>query len=332
MPGRGAKRIYDVPSMPATTRDMLASALLRQDRGMDSRLRGNDGEGICDTIPTLPAPAQSSPAQSSPMPTARTAALPLAPSPALARASQRERRVALARLALVREVERLAPLVGKEKAIMHLVDAARLGKLSPELSALVPAAVACKRGAALSRRSLYRWYGDYATGGEAALLPTFRKDAPIPAWAEDFLRHYQKPQHPMLTHAHADLCREYAQRGITAPSIYAVRRLIAKMSAPEREAGRATGNALLKLRPYKRRDTSELWPTDVYTADGTTFDAEVLHPYNGQPFKPEITAVLDVATRRCVGLCINLAESALTVLDALRMACCFGGIIVLSSV
>ena len=105
-----------------------------------------------------------------------------------------------------------------------------------------------------------------------------------------------------------------------------MRRLLAKMRAPEREAGRSTGNALLKLRPYQRRDTSELWPGDVYTADGTTFDAEVLHPGNGQPFKPEVTAVLDVATRRCVGLSISLAESRFTVLDALRMACCFGGI------
>lgn len=116
------------------------------------------------------------------------------------------------------------------------------------------------------------------------------------------------------------------QRGELPPSVHACRRLLAKMSQPEREAGRATGNALLKLRPYQRRDTSELWPTDVYTADGTTFDAEVLHPDHGQPFKPEITAILDVATRCCVGISVALSESALTVLDALRMACCYGGV------
>ncbi|WP_243310087.1 Mu transposase C-terminal domain-containing protein [Fundidesulfovibrio agrisoli] len=95
---------------------------------------------------------------------------------------------------------------------------------------------------------------------------------------------------------------------------------------PVREAGRVTGNALLHLRPYKLRRTDELWPTDVYTADGTTFDAEIQHPLHGQPWKPEVTLVIDVATRRCVGLAIGEAESAITVLDAIRVACLWGGI------
>lgn len=313
--GRGGGNLWLVASMPRETRDLLASSLLRAKRE----------SAQVSAQPPVRAPQVPTIAQQSAL--ARPIPAP-APSitPTLARASNRERRVAMARLAFVREVESLAAVVGKEGAIRHILNAIQSGELSPDLAAHISTANTYKR-MLLSRRSLYRWCTDYANGGEAALLPGSRPKAPVPAWAADFFKHYAKPQKPMLTDAYSDFYDEMAARGMAdIPSIHMCRRIVAKMSLPEREAGRATGNALLKLRPHKRRSTVELWPTDVYTADGTTFDAEILHPYHGQPFKPELTAVLDVATRRCVGLSISLAETALTVLDALRMGACFGGI------
>ena len=121
----------------------------------------------------------------------------------------------------------------------------------------------------------------------------------VPDWAPAFLAIWQRPQKPTV----ADAYKEFSDccEGPT-PSIFAVRRFLAKMADADREAGRETGNALLKRRPHKRRSTDELWPTDVYTADGTTFDAEIQHPVHGRPFKPEVTFILDVATRRCVGM------------------------------
>lgn len=302
--GRGGGKLWIVSSMPPSTRDAIASAMLREARAAVVSTSSNAPAQICATVGT------ASPAH----------------APEWKLASDRERSVATARLAFVREVERLAGLVGKEKAIRHLIEASCSGHLDPTLMSLVTTATACKRGGTLSRRSLYRWASDYAEGGEAALLPSFRKVEPAPAWFDEFLGCFQRPQHPPVSLAYAEFSAAMRERGETPPSIHAVRRALAKMSAPAREAGRATGNALLKLRPYQRRDTSELWPGDVYTADGTTFDAEVLHPGNGQPFKPELTAIIDVATRRCVGISIALAESKLTVLDALRMACMWAGI------
>lgn len=318
---QGARRndgnLWTIASMPKTTRELIASGLLRQ------RYATHDEDDCAAvdtvnsvTVVTIPAPVPHIDFTSSP------AAMPSFPG-----ASDRERAVATARLAFVREIERMSGVIGKEGAIRHLVDSSRLGNLPAILMEQITTATACKRGETLTRRTLYRWMADYAERGEAGLLPSQSKIIPVPAWFDDFLRHYQKPQHPSVALAYSEFCKKLAARGeVNPPSIHAVRRLLAKMRAPEREAGRATGNALLKLRPYQRRNTSELWPGDVYTADGTTFDAEVLHPGNGQPFKPEVTAVLDVATRRCVGLSISLAESRFTVLDALRMACCFGGI------
>lgn len=302
--GLGGGNLWNASSQPPATRDAIASAMLREARVAVVSTPSNAPAQICATVGTVP-PAHA---------------------PEWKLASDRERTVATARLAFVREIERLAGLVGKEKAIRHLIDASCSGHLDPTLMSLVTTATACKRGGTLSRRSLYRWASDYAEGGEAALLPSFRRAEPAPAWFDEFLTFYQRPQHPPVSLAYAEFSAAVLRRGETPPSIHAVRRALAKMSAPAREAGRATGNALLKLRPYQRRDTSELWPGDVYTADGTTFDAEVLHPDHGQPFKPEITAIIDVATRRCVGISIALSESKLTVLDALRMACLWAGI------
>ena len=298
--GRGGGKLWVVSSMPAEIRDRLASALLRQPAAIteENTACASIGSNICAPIGTA------------------------GNGPAL---SDRERAIVTARLAFCRELDRIAPLVGKKAAVAHLVTSSRMGELSPVLTEQLAVAFARRRGDSLTTRTLYRWYADYLAGGEAALAPK-RTAAKAPAWASEFLFHYQKPQHPTVALAHAELCRAMRQRGELPPSVHACRRLLAKMSQPEREAGRATGNVLLKLRPYQRRDTSELWPTDVYTADGTTFDAEVLHPDHGQPFKPEITAILDVATRRCVGISVALSESALTVLDALRMACCYGGV------
>lgn len=316
-PGRGGGKLWIVASMPKATRELIASGLLRQQYATHDE----DNCAIVDTVDSATVVTAPAPVQHIDF-TPSSAAKPLFPG-----ASDRDRAVATARLAFVREIERVSGIIGKEGAIRHLVDCSRLGNLPSILLEQITTAMACKRGETLTRRTLYRWMADYAERGETGLLPSQSKVNPVPAWFDDFLRHYQKPQHPSVALAYSEFSKELAARGeVNPPSIHAVRRLLAKMRAPEREAGRATGNALLKLRPYQRRDTSELWPGDVYTADGTTFDAEVLHPGNGQPFKPEVTAVLDVATRRCVGLSISLAESRFTVLDALRMACCFGGI------
>ncbi|MDC5138046.1 DDE-type integrase/transposase/recombinase, partial [Acinetobacter baumannii] len=55
-------------------------------------------------------------------------------------------------------------------------------------------------------------------------------------------------------------------------------------------------------------------------ADGHCFDAEVAHPQHGKPFRPELTSIIDVATRRLVGWSIALSESSWAVLDAIRMS------------
>ncbi|WP_189383237.1 Mu transposase C-terminal domain-containing protein, partial [Gemmobacter nanjingensis] len=64
----------------------------------------------------------------------------------------------------------------------------------------------------------------------------------------------------------------------------------------------------------------------VYTADGKTFDAEIADPVSNRPMRPEITSVLDVATRKCVGYAVSRKENVIAVTEALRRSCSAHGI------
>ncbi|MCC6195683.1 MAG: transposase [Burkholderiales bacterium] len=226
-----------------------------------------------------------------------------------------------ARAMICAELDRLTAIMSAEKAICHLIGAAAAGTLAPELQQAVP--VANARGGdlghrQLSRSTLYRWLAARREGN-AALAPKPTEPVRIPAWAPHLLQVYQRPQKPSLAFAVAQLPKTLPA-GVTAPSYHAAYRFLERMGVIERHAGRVLPRELSKQRPFVRRDASELDPCDVYTADGHTFDAEIAHPAHGRPFRPEITSVVDVHTRKLVGWSVGLAESTRTVVDAWRHA------------
>jgi putative transposase len=95
-------------------------------------------------------------------------------------------------------------------------------------------------------------------------------------------------------------------------------RWMTKVGVVEKNRGRMLDRELKAKLPFKRRTFEELVPLDVVSADGHTFDAEVRHPHHGRPFRPEITTVVDIATRKIIGWSVGLAESAIVVADAYR--------------
>lgn len=230
--GRGGGKLWVVSSMPAEIRDRLASALLRQPAAIteENTACASIGSNICAPIGTA------------------------GNGPAL---SDRERAIVTARLAFCRELDRIAPLVGKKAAVAHLVTSSRMGELSPVLTEQLAVAFARRRGDSLTTRTLYRWYADYLAGGEAALAPK-RTAAKAPAWASEFLFHYQKPQHPTVALAHAELCRAMRQRGELPPSVHACRRLLAPLCLLN------LGITDRKLLPYWRFDTQEAGDLSLY--------------------------------------------------------------------
>ena len=173
----------------------------------------------------------------------------------------------------------------------------------------------------ISRRTLLRWFKFRDENGIGALAPKATKNkADLPSWFWDFMAFYARPQKPCITEAFEQY-KQTLNDTSALPSYSQIRRMIGKLGNVEKHKGRE-GSLTLKARmAYVTRSTSGLFPTCVFTADGKTFDAEVANPYHGRPFKPEITSVVDVATRRCVGFSIGIAENTDGVVDALRHAC-----------
>jgi len=325
-----ASELAGLPGLPGTERGVLK--LAKREGWEGQRRLGTKAveygfaalpkEAQAALLVRLVADEQSTSAQQ--MSSAQTILVPKRDAISSSRLTDDQRNVMGARLAFVREIERMSEMVSQQRAIETLVGLARDGQLSPYLAS--KAAQANDRKTAdrtLSERTLKRWLSDYRNGGEAALAPARRKpDMGVPAWAPAFLRCYQRPTKPSVEAAYA----EYAEKCEgDRPSIHQVRRFLDKLSPEARETGRRSPQELKALQAFKRRDTKNLLPGDVYTADGHKFDAEVINPRTGKPYRPETTTVLDVATRRAMGISIGEAESTVGVLDALRDAIQRGG-------
>lgn len=289
--GTGSPRVYRVDDLPADVRSRLAAqALIAQQQ--------------TDTTHQIAAVA----------PAALTA---------------RQRAVMEARAAILLEVDRrvLAEGLTLTAAIRAVVAESRSGALPAHLLELAAAANDRSGGSPmLAERSLFRWRTAKDEGGSVTALapkPTSTQ-TPLPTWFGDFLRHYARPQKPTITRALVNW--GLAAPGADLPSYKQVRRALDKLGSLDRMRGREGAQALKAQQAYTARDTSDLLPTSVYLADGKTFDAEVLHPIHGQPFRPEITTIIDAHSRKIVGFSAALDESAMAVADALRAACCGAGI------
>lgn len=240
----------------------------------------------------------------------------------------RQRAVMEARAAVLLEVERrmMAEGIGVMAAIRSVVADSRGGTLSPEIEAVVVIANDRSGGkATLCERSIRGWRSVRDDSGLHALAPQItREKNPTPPWLRSFLIYWQRPTEPTIARALENWRRNAPN--IELPSYQTVRRELKKMTGLDKARGREGPQALKARQAYTARDTSDLLPTSVYLADGKTFGSEVQHPIHGQPFKPEITTVIDAYARRIVGISVALSETALAVADALRVACCQAGI------
>lgn len=293
--GRGGGREYALDALPIGARDCLRARVARQ---------------LLATGPVVaPAPAWQQPALREPV-----------------SLTGRQQGVEAARMGVLTAIERLMGSCGlsKERAMQHLLASVQTGQADALTVAMLKRACderGRRHGDGLPGiRTLKRWF---ARREACQLAPKVRQtDLSLPWWARDFLGHWQQPQKPSVELAYrlfvAGQLAQDPEREL--PSIHVIRRFLRKLGTVSREAGRLEARELKRLQPFVRRDFADLLPNDVWSADGHCFDAEVQHPLTGRPFRPEITSIIDIATRRVVGWSIDLAESGLAVLDALRMA------------
>ena len=243
-----------------------------------------------------------------------------------------------ARLAIVRHVLDMAELLGKTKAVEKFANDSKNGQLTATLTDTVRQANAKagtktqNRGnAKVSRATLFNWLKLAENAGDnslVAVLAPKHRDVTMPVWGATLLKLWGQPTKPSLSMVMRELVNVMGGENVPtyAQASYFLRTHVGNV---ELERGRMGARELKNIQPFIRRDTSELFPTDMYTADGHTFDAEVAHPISGRPFRPEITAIIDVASRKLVGFSIDLAESGLAVLDAIRTAVCTNGVMAL---
>jgi putative transposase len=318
-----ATELAGLPSMPGTVQGVRKLALRERWEGQ-KRLGSKAVEYTFATLPELTQAAliaasiASEPSASIESPQYMTKGRDAISA---SRLTDQQRSVMTARLAFVREIERMNQVVSQNRAVATLVALAKTGDLSPYLNERVIRANDRKtQDRSLSERTLKRWLADYRAHGETGLAPLRQqKDMSVPVWAAQFLKHYQRPQKPSVEAAYEQFKQIHEEvLSSVCPSIHAVRRWLKKLAPEVRERGRMGLHELKSLQAYNRRKADMLWPNDVWVADGHTFDAEVINPLTGQIFRPEITTVIDWATRRIVGFSVNLAESTLATLDSLR--------------
>jgi len=322
-----AKELEGVLGLPTSERAIRDKA---KREGWQSQKRSGYGGGLEYALASLPLETQihlqasKLPAvrKAAPAPAIKTAAVPVA----MADLPDWQRNCADARLGIMRLLKAaidnghsVKPAIGK------LVSAATSGEL-PQLQALIPLANARPGqtdSRTLSPRTVLRWWTEWKAAGfqASALVPDGeRQPRPEPAWVEHFMKEWRKPQKPALTDVLTELKKSLPPY-LQMPTYDQARHYLKHAGVIYRNKGRVTGNELSALKPYRKRLTDHMYPGDCYTADGHCFDGEVAHPYHGRPFRPEVTLVLDIATRMCVGWSCDLAESGLAVLDALRIAC-----------
>lgn len=246
----------------------------------------------------------------------------------------RQRRVMEARqtILLAIEAQAISTGCGKDNAIRQMVAAAGAQTLDPSQVEIICVANdrTGKRSASLSRATIYEWFRLREKDGPAGLSPDKalqkrQEKRGLPGWFDGFLQIYGRPTKPSVEQALREFIQSLAPEA-PKPTVKQARYWLKKMPQLEKLKGREGKLALRARLAYTARDFSDLLPTSVYVADGKTFDAEIAHPIHGQPFRPELTTILDVATRKIVGWSAALDENTFAVVDALRCASATHGI------
>lgn len=230
-----------------------------------------------------------------------------------------------ARLAFIRLIEKGSIDCGVTRTIKLLIQQIDEENVPQQYLDLIPIANARSGGKTgkrtLSYRTLMRWWSDYkkSGGNYANLAPATVEKKETPAWAPYLLDLYRQPQKPSMARV-LELLPQSMPEGIKCPSYSQADRFIKKFSRLDIQKGRKSGSELRGQRLYRTRDASMFYPLDIVSCDGHSFKARVAHPTHGRPFKPEVCAVIDYVTHAVLGWSVGLAESQLTVGDALRHA------------
>ena len=227
-------------------------------------------------------------------------------------ASETARKKAQSRAVIVRHL--LTQECALPKAFEALVNAYRTNTAMATLSTAIDAL-----GKLPGRATIYNWCNAYKDNGINGLLPNHKGKAQTQySWLARCLELYHSPNSPSFAQVSDQLNKE----GYKAEH-HQVRRFI---NALPHELGPQSPYRMgAKLYREKHKDhllrsTENMKPGVMYNGDGHTLDVYLAHPKTGKPYRAELTAFQDVASRCIVGWELGYAESTLDTLAAISRA------------
>lgn len=243
---------------------------------------------------------------------------PAAPS-AWDQLPERKRGVALDRKRLVDEVQaRVSPGVSRNAAIDYVLTVLDSPHADAQLRAV--AERLSRGGKTPTRATLHRWCADYERGGLAALAPSHKgKVRDDYGWELRALALFHIPSKPTYGAVASQLRRE----GFESATDSRVRAYLKTMPAnlgPNSAKRLGQHYHRLNRGRYVQRDTSVLQVGEVYSMDGHTVDVYLAHPLSGGIWRPELTIVIDIASRYIPGWYVSEAESTHSSMLALSHA------------
>lgn len=160
----------------------------------------------------------------------------------------------------------------------------------------------------------------YRKEGVTGLLPKYkgrvRQDY---GWEVRAVALYNLPGKP----GYADVASRLIEEGFEDVTESRVARYLKALPATLGKFSPARiGPHLHKLRrqKFQRRSLDEVLVGEIYAGDGHTCDCYVGHPNTGKPFRPELTAFIDIKSGYVPGIWFTESESAVSTLFALSHA------------
>ena len=232
-------------------------------------------------------------------------------------ATEVQRRAADLRAAVV------APLAEMVQAGASINNVTGLFAAQMAAGTLAPArqyAVNAVSSEGLSQPTLKRWISAYIAQGRAGLLPRHtgrvRQDY---GWELRAAALYNQPSKP----GYADVAWRLRGEGHESATESRVKRYLKALPAtmgPMSPARIGPHLHRLTRQKFQRRSVDELLVGEIYAGDGHTVDAYCAHPNTGKPFRPELTAFIDIKSRYIPGWYFTESESAVSTLYALSAA------------
>ena len=160
----------------------------------------------------------------------------------------------------------------------------------------------------------------YRKEGKTGLLPKYKGRVRLDyGWEVRAVALYNLPGKPGF----ADVASRLIEEGFDEVSESRVSRYLKTMPATLGKFSPArVGPHLHKLKrqKFQRRSLDEVLVGEIYAGDGHTCDCYVGHPNTGKPFRPELTAFIDIKSGYVPGIWFTESESAVSTLFALSHA------------